>query len=95
MADSEIPEFYVDQYRCTLSGFGAAMTLGLTPAHPDTGKPQPSQDLVRVRMSLEHAKVMAMILRRQLKAFEEQTGAVINIPRQIYNSVGLSPEDWV
>ena len=34
-------------------------------------------------MSLEHAKVMTMLLKRQLKAFDEQTGVPINIPRQV------------
>jgi hypothetical protein len=31
-------------------------------------------------MSLEHAKVMAMLLKRNLKAFEEQAGVAINVP---------------
>lgn len=94
MPESEIPEHYIDQVRVTLGAFGAAMTFGLTAAHPDPSKMQPPSDVVRIRMSLEHAKVMTMILKRQLKAFEEQTGVPVNIPRQVYNSSGLSQEDW-
>lgn len=45
-------------------------------------------------MSLEHVKVMTMLLKRQIKAFEEQTGVSINIPRQVFNGLGLSQEDW-
>jgi hypothetical protein len=45
-------------------------------------------------MSLEHMKVMAMLLKRQLKAYEEQAASPINIPRQVYNGLGLSQEDW-
>lgn len=93
MAD-EIPEFYVDQFRVSFGPFGGAMTFGLNPPHPNPGQVQPAQDVVRVRMSLEHGKVMAMILKRQLKAFEERAGAPIHIPQQIYNGMGLSREDW-
>jgi len=89
-----IPEFYIDQFRVTLGAFGAAMTFGVSDPHPNPGQIQPAQDTVRLRMSLEHAKVMAMLLKRQIKAFEEQTAISINIPRQVYNGLGLSQEDW-
>ena len=94
MPETELPEFYVDQLRITLGAYGGAITFGLTPAHPPPGQMQPAQDLVRLRMSLEHVKVMTMILKRQVKAFEEQTGIAINIPRAVYNGLGLSQEDW-
>jgi hypothetical protein len=58
------------------------MTFGLSDPHPSPGQIQPPQDTVRLRMSLEHMKVMAMLIKRQLKAYEEQAAAPINIPRQ-------------
>lgn len=91
---SEIPEFYVDQFTVSFSAFGGSMTFGLTAPHPAPGQMQTPRDIVRLRMGLEHAKVMAMLLKRQIKAFEEQTGIVIAIPRQVYNGLGLSQEDW-
>jgi len=94
MAEPEVPEFYVDQFLVTLGAYGAAITFGLTAPHPTPGQMQPAQDRVRLRMSLEHVKVMTMLLKRQTKAFEEQTGATINIPRAVYNGLGLSQEDW-
>jgi len=94
MPEREIPEFYIDQLRISLGVYGAAITFGLTPPHPTPGQMGPTQDLVRLRMSLEHVKVMAMILKRQVKAFEEQTAATVNIPRAVYNGLGLSQEDW-
>jgi len=94
MPEPEIPEFYVDQLRINFGAYGAAATFGLTAPHPSPGQVQPPRDLVRLRMSLEHAKVMAMLLRRQLKAFEERTETPVNIPRAVYNALGLSPEDW-
>ena len=39
-------------------------------------------------------KVMAMLIKRQVKAYEEQAMSSVNLPRQVYNGMGLSPEDW-
>jgi hypothetical protein len=92
--ESEVPEFYVDQFVMTVGAYGVAVTFGLTPPHPAPGEVPRARDLVRLRMSLEHVKVMAMLLKRQLKAFEEQAATTINIPRAVSNGLGLSPEDW-
>ena len=89
-----IPEFYVDQFRVTVAPFGGAMTFGLSDPHPSPGHTLPPQDTVRIRMSLEHMKIMAMLIKRQLKNYEEQMGAPVNIPRQVYNGMSLSQEDW-
>lgn len=90
----DLPEFYIDQFLVTLGAFGATMTFGLSFPHPSPGQSPQPQEIVRLRMSLEHAKVMTMLLKRQIKAFEEQTGVAINIPRLVYNGMGLSQEDW-
>ena len=48
-----------------------------------------------IRMSLEHAKLMAIILRKQLRQFEQQLGQEIALPAQVFQQLGLSPkEDW-
>jgi hypothetical protein len=90
----EVPEFYIDQFRVTVAPFGGAMTFGLNDPHPSPGQTQPPKDTVRLRMSLEHMKAMVMLMKRQLKAYEEQAMSPINIPRQVYNNMGLSQEDW-
>ena len=89
----DIPEFYVDQFRMNLNPYGGAVTLGLATPNPTTGQAQVNDTLL-VRMSLEHMKVMAMILKKNLKGYEEQLQAPINLPRQILNQMGLSNEDW-
>jgi len=89
----DVPEFYVDQFRMNVNPYGTAITFGLSSPHPTTGQPQ-VQDTVLLRMSLEHMKIMAIILKKNLKAYEEQTQATINIPRAILNQMGLSQEDW-
>jgi hypothetical protein len=91
---SEVPEFYVDQFTVTAGVYGVTTTFGLTPPHPAPGQQASSRDVVRLRMSLEHAKVMAMIIRRQLKRYEDEAGAPINMPMAVYRGLGISPEDW-
>jgi len=90
----DLPEHYIDQFIMTVGAFGTAMTFGLSAAHPSPGQVPQAQEVVRLRMSLEHAKVMAIILKRNLKAFEDQVGAQISIPREVYRQLGLSQEDW-
>lgn len=88
----EVPDFYVDQCRINVQPFGGSLTCGLSPTSQIPGQMQ-IRDVVTLRMSLEHMKVMTMLLRRQLKTYEEQAG-VVHIPQQVYNSLRLSPEDW-
>jgi len=44
-------------------------------------------------MSLEHTKIIAMMLRKQLKNWEREN-VEIAIPHSVYNGLGLSQEDW-
>jgi len=90
---ADVPDFYTDSFRVTFGPFGSAMTFGLNPPHPSPGQQELPRDVVRLRMSLEHVKVMTMILKRNLKAYEDQMG-VITIPREVFRGLGLSPEDW-
>lgn len=92
--EPEIPEFYVDQFTVTAGVFGVAMTFALAPPHPAPGQQVSPKEVARLRMSLEHAKVMTMLLRRQLKRYEEESGAPINIPMRVYTGLGISVEDW-
>jgi hypothetical protein len=71
MPDGEIPDIFIDQMRITTGVFGLNMTFGLSEPHPASGGvPRNADEKVRVRMSLEHAKIMAMMMRRQLKTYE-------------------------
>ena len=96
MADeAQVPDLYIDQFRVTLGVFGVNMTFGLSEPHPITGGvPPATTDIVRLRMSLEHAKTVAMLLRKQLKMYEEQNGFDIKLPAGVYTSLGVAEEDW-
>lgn len=91
----EIPDIFVDQMRITIGVFGVSMTFGLSEPHPTSGGvPRAVDDKVRLRMSLEHAKIMSMLMRRQLKDYERGTGTTIEIPMNVFTGLGVSIEDW-
>ena len=89
------PDVYSDQFNMAVSPYGVALTFLLTPSSPTpiqavTGDPQ-----AVVRMSLEHAKVMSMVLRRSIKQYELETlGDHIRIPRGILGQLKLTEDDW-
>lgn len=91
--EANVPDFYIDGVALMMSPFD--LTLKYTRRTPsEDDKPVP-QTVGLVRMSLEHAKVMAMILRKALKAHEDAQGAPIALHPNIYTQMGLSKsEDW-
>ena len=96
MAESEsVPDVYVDQVQINTSPFGATINFMLTGSTPPPpGRPPSVQRKVDVRMSLEHLKVMAYILQKQVRQHEESTGVRIEIPTRLLGETGIAPEDW-
>ena len=87
------PFLYSDGIQIAISPF--TVSLSFTVAPPAQAGAQLPAPVATIRMSLEHAKVMAIILKKQLKQFEEQLGAEIALPQQVYQQLGVSPkEDW-
>lgn len=90
----DVPDVYADSVRVHTTAFGTALIFAKV--HPDAlmGQPIAPVDQVIVRMSLEHMKVMAMALRKQLLAHEQQSRTEIALPFDTLNAAGLSKEDW-
>lgn len=94
MADSSF-DLYADGVGLNIAPFGCALNFALSPAVPPAGGgAAPSQPQVTVRMSLEHLKMMAFLVRRQLIEYERQSGISIPIPRDVLNQLRIGPEDW-
>ncbi len=89
----EIPDYYVDSTQMSTTPYGVAISIGRTPAHHSGPTPAIPEQLAVVRMSLEHAKVIAMLLRKQLKSYERANGE-IPLPPELYTSLGVAREDW-
>ena len=93
--DNEIPDIYVDNMQITTGVYGVNITFGLSEPHPSVGGvAQPPDEKARIRMSLQHAKIVAMMLRQNLKNYELNTGTSIQIPQNVYTSLGVAEEDW-
>ena len=93
--EGDVPDIYIDQFRMTVGVFGVNMTFALSEPHPaQGGVPRTAEEKVRLRMSLQHAKTVAMLLRRQLKTYEDNTATKIELPAGVYTSLGIAEEDW-
>lgn len=98
MADESgnVPDFYADQFTMAQSAYGIAFSFNLSPSTPGPmPRQQQSTPQVVVRMSLEHAKIMAMMVRKNLKQYElEHLGDAIKLPRHVLQQMNLSEDDW-
>lgn len=92
--DQDVPEVYTDAVQIGISPFGATLAFGMQPAG-QTGSMAPIK-VCNIRMSLEHAKVLSILLKKQIKNYEVSAlGAEIPLPSQMYQQLGLSKqEDW-
>ena len=86
-------DLYIDGFQMGIGPFTVTLVLAVSPS-PGAGTQAP-KTLATVRMSAEHAKVMAILMRRQLKQYEETLGQPIPVAPQVYQQMGISPkEDW-
>ena len=91
----EAPDIYCDGVQIAATPFDIVIELqrrAVSFAAPGDSKP------VRVgtiRMSLEHAKVFAIVLTRNLHGYEQQTGNTIPLHPELAKNLGISKaEDW-
>jgi hypothetical protein len=98
MGDSDMndyPDFYFDGTQVTVTLFGVNMTFSLSNPHPkDQAEAMKVKTQAVTRTSLEHAKIFAMLLRKQLKQHEFATHIDISLPSEVYSQLGLDSSDW-
>ena len=85
---------YSDQFMVTTTSWGANLSFLMNTPHPEATKPVPAERVATIRMSNEHLKVMAMVIVRQIKKMEAETGVKANVDSRVLNSLGIAPEDW-
>ena len=90
-----IPDIYCDGVQMGMTPFD--MMIWLLQRPPGVGGPGTEVKPIHVgtiRMSLEHAKVFAIMLRKNLKQYEDQTGQIPMHP-DLMQKLGISKaEDW-
>ncbi len=85
---------YADQFMVTITTWGANLSFLVNPPHPEVAKPVPAERVATIRMGNEHLKVMAMIIVRQVKKMESESGVRCEVDRRVLNNLGIAPEDW-
>ena len=87
-------DVYSDQFMITTTAFGANLSFLVNTAHPEQSKPIPPEKLATIRMSIEHLKVMAMIVVKQIKKTESDSGMNFAVDQRVLNQLGIAPSDW-
>ncbi len=92
---SEPFDEYVDQLGIGAGAYGVALNFMKTSAKPVApGNVPPTQDVGTIRMSLEHFKIMAFLMKRHVDGIESQLGIEIPLPIQVMVALKIAPEDW-
>lgn len=88
-------DVYSDQLGINLGPFGGALNFSVSSSVPPAGGGVvPGQPVATVRMSLEHMKMLAFLLRRQLIQYERGAGIQIQVPQDVLNQLRIGREDW-
>lgn len=83
-------EHFSDVFWTTLSPWSAVVTFGLRQASPDE-KDVPK---IRMRMPLQQAKALAVILLRNVRKYEDEANVNIELPQKLLEGLGIPLEDW-
>ena len=81
-----LPEYYTDSVNFMTNIYGFTLEFGVMGQQDD-----PPRQLVRIKMSPQHAKIMSLLLRKNVTEYERRIGTVI-LPDGLYNDLGISDE---
>ena len=89
---SDVPDMYVDSVRIGVGPYGFVLELGIQglPGTPASEKPSIKR-LAMVRMSPQHALILAKLLHKNVRAYEEKIGK-INLPEKLFKDMDIEPE---
>ncbi len=85
-SEEEVPDFYVNSVRLLTSQYELLLQFGLK-THPE----EDPKSVVNIRMSPQHAKVMTLILKNNIREYEKNIG-VINLLPQLISDLKLDEE---
>lgn len=88
--EQEPEEHFSDVFWSHVNPWSCAITFGLRMTKPDE-KDRPT---IRIRMPLQQAKALAVILLRNIREYEQKTGADIDLPKQVLEALDIAVEDW-
>ncbi len=93
VAERSVPDVYADSVQFEVTIYGFTLQFGKAQPPPSGFKGKvPSIPRVRVHMSPQHAKVLAAMMRKNVKAYEENAGPIA-LPAGFLQELHLSEED--
>jgi hypothetical protein len=78
-----LPEYYTDSVNFMTNIYGFTLEFGVMQQQDD-----PPRQLVRIKMSPQHAKIMSLLLRKNVQEYERRIGTVI-LPEGLYQDLGI------
>jgi len=81
-----VPEYYTDSVNFMTNIYGFTLEFGAMQQQEQPPRPQ-----VRVKMSPQHAKIMSLLLRKNVQEYERRIGTVI-LPEELYRDLGISDD---
>jgi len=87
---SEMAEDFSDVFEIHINPWSAVITFGRRATRPTDDH----QFTVRMRMPLQQAKALAVMLLRNIRSYEQQTSADVDLPSEVLQALKIAPEDW-
>lgn len=89
---AESVDVYADQLVVSLGTFGCALLFSLS--SPGMPPQEAAKPVATIRLSIEHLKVMAYLLRQTVVDYENRTGVPVPIPNDVLEKLGVRAEFW-
>ena len=86
----EPEEYFSDVFWTHLNPWSYVITFGLRA----TREEEQMKPTVRVRMPLQQAKALAVMVLGGIRQYEEKYGVDIDLPREVLDSLKIAPEDF-
>jgi hypothetical protein len=84
--DERAPDLYTNTVQFMVTPYEVTMVFGLS-SEPN----KPPKEIVRLRMSPQHALVMSKLLQKNLLGYRETIGK-INLPPRLFQDLGIEVE---
>lgn len=85
---------YSDSFFISMGPYGVNLSFQVSNPHPDPSAPTPPTRIATIRMSVEHAKTMVLMMKRHIQRAEQEAGVQAQVSNRVLGSLGIAPEDW-
>lgn len=92
LGEPDMPDLYVDAVRIAVGAYGFVLEMGVQGV-PDTAASEapPVKRLARIRMSPQHALIVARLLTKNVQIYQDKIGR-IQLPPEAFKALDLDPE---